>query len=112
MMPTARRVAIVLLSLVGLVACSDASPNVTVTNKTNYTIRLTGNCVPDDAHELAPGGTDKDLYLGAQCRVDNGDGLNGMLACVTLKTAHTDITAGDLQDPPGPNECWGSGTRH
>jgi hypothetical protein len=105
-------IATLLLSLVALTACSNPSPNVTFTNKTNETVRLTGNCVADDAHELAPGATDNDLYLGAQCRIDNGDGLNGTLACVTLKTAHTEITASDLHNPPGPNDCWGSGTRH
>lgn len=100
------------LALVALTGCSDPSASVTVTNRTGQTIRLTGNCVADDPHTLDPGVTDNELYLGAQCRVDNGDGLDGMLACITLKTAHTDITASNLRDPPKPDQCWGSGTRH
>lgn len=32
-----------------------------------------------------------ELYLGAQCPIDNGDELDGMLGCVTLKTSHTNI---------------------
>ncbi|RNL81110.1 hypothetical protein [Nocardioides marmorisolisilvae] len=98
---------------IGMSGCSEPSPNVTVTNKTGQTIRLSGNCIQDDAYELDPGESSNDFYLGAQCRVDDGDGsMKGMLGCVTLKTAHTDITPSMLRDPPKPDECWGSGTRH
>lgn len=106
-------VAPVFLALL-LSGCSenvDPSPAVTVTNHTTMTIRISGNCVADDPHTLAPGVTDNELYLGAQCRIDNGDGLNGVLGCITLKAAHTDITAADLRNPPGPNDCWGAGDR-
>jgi hypothetical protein len=97
------------LAVLGLASCNDPRADVTVTNRTNQTIRLTGNCVADDPHTLEPGMTDDYLYLGAQCRVDNGDGLHGMLACITLATSHTDVTQADLRDPPGPDACWGTG---
>lgn len=101
--------------MLGLMAASLAgcaslpSGDTNVTNRTSTTIRISGNCTPDDAALLGPGESDSFVYLGSQCRIDNGDGLNGMLGCVTLKAAHTDITPADLQRPPGPNECWGTG---
>jgi hypothetical protein len=98
------------LTVAGLAACSDTSPDVTVTNRTDRTIRLSGNCVADnDAYTLAPGETSNDFYPGSQCRIDDGDGLKGMLGCVTLKSSHTNVTVADLRDPPGPDQCWGSG---
>ena len=103
---------VALLCALGVVGCSDASAQVTVTNQTRQTIRTTGNCVEDDPHTLQAGQTDNQYYLGAQCRIDNGDGLHGMLACITLRTSHTVITNADLHNPPGPNDCWGSGTHH
>lgn len=105
------RVALGVVAMVSVAGCSDPSALVTVTNRTGQTIRLTGSCVADDPHTLDPGETDTGLYLGADCRVDNGDGVTGMLACITLNTAHTDITVGALRNPPGPGQCWGSGTR-
>lgn len=101
-----------LATMTALVACSDPSPDVTVTNRTRETIRLSGNCVPDDPYTLDPGETSGSFYLGAQCRIDNGDGLNGMLGCVTLASAHTDVIPADLRHPPNPDECWGSGSRN
>lgn len=104
-----RLVLIVVACAVALAACRDVDPSVTVTNSTQETIRVTGNCIQDDAYMLAPGQTVNQFYLGAQCRIDDGDGLHGMLGCVTLKTRHTVITVKDLRDPPGLDQCWGSG---
>jgi len=102
---------VVLLSAaVTLTGCSGQplpDGTTTVKNLTGEMIRVTGNCTPDDAQTLMPGDTTNDVYLGAQCRIDNGDGLDGMLACVTLSTRHTVITAADLKDPPSPDQCWG-----
>jgi hypothetical protein len=100
------------LALAVCTGCSNASPDVRVTNSTTQTIRLSGNCIDDDAYMLSPGATVNGFYLGAQCRIDNGDGRDGMLGCVTLKAKYTDIAQADLRNPPGPNQCWGSGTRH
>ncbi|WP_425955806.1 hypothetical protein [Xylanimonas sp. McL0601] len=102
--------AVLTVALLGLTACNTPSLDVTVTNRSTQTIRIGGNCVADDPHTLEPGDSDSAYYLGAQCRIDNGDGLDGMLGCVTLATAHTDLTDADLRDPPGPDDCWGSGT--
>jgi hypothetical protein len=46
-----------------------------------------------------------------ECLLDNVDGLNGMRACLTLWSSCTGISDSDLHDPPGPNDCRGSGTR-
>jgi hypothetical protein len=109
---THKPIALALLggAVVLLNACS-ALPtgNTTVTNGSGEMIRVTGNCVPDDAQTLMPGQTTNDAYSGAQCRIDDGDGLHGVLACVTLSVAHTDITRADLKQPPRPDQCWGSG---
>lgn len=85
--------------------------SISVTNRTTGAIRLTGNCVPDDAETLEPGETDTNLYSGADCRVDNGDGLDGILGCLTLRTKHTDLTIEALRRITGPDACWGSGSR-
>jgi len=107
---TAKGVVALAIAVAGVAACSDTSPDVTVTNRTDQTIRLSGGCVADnDAYTLGAGETSNDFYPGSQCRIDNGEGLNGMLGCVTLKSAHTDVTPADLRNPPGPDECWGSG---
>ena len=82
-----------------------------VTNKSSQTIRLTGNCVPDDAQTLGPGQTDSDLYSGADCRVDNGDGQSGVLGCLTLTADHTDLTLAALRPILGPDDCWGGASR-
>ena len=97
----------VVLTLVG---CSDMPyGSTTVTNGTGEMIRVTGNCVSDNALTLMHGQTTNDVYLGAQRRIDNGDGLHGMLACVTLSAAHTDITPADLKDPPDRHQGRGPG---
>jgi hypothetical protein len=82
-----------------------------VTNTSSQTIRLTGNCVPDHAQTLGPGETDSDLYAGADCRVDNGDGQAGVLGCLTLTAQHTDLTLSALRPISGPDDCWESGSR-
>ena len=94
-----------------LSACiSPIDHGVSVTNASRQALRITGSCSQNDATFVKPGETITDQFsLGAQCRIDNGDGLDGMLACVTLKAVHTVITTTDLRDPPGPNECWGQG---
>lgn len=103
-------VAIVALMSASVVGCA-ALPNgqTTVTNRTSTTIRISGSCTPDDASPLGPGEIDSDVYRGSQCRIDDRDGLKGMLGCVALKSVQTDITAADIQRPPGPDECWGAG---
>lgn len=106
------RVLTVAIAVVVAGGCSDTSPEVTVTNRTNQSIRLTGNCVADDAYLLRPGEAANQFYRGAECRIDDGDGLNGMLGCVRLTARHTDVTQADLRNPPSPDQCWGSGTRH
>lgn len=85
--------------------------SISVTNRTAETIRLTGSCVPDDAETLEPGDTDTNLYAGADCRVDNGDGLDGVLGCLTLTSKHTDLTMEALRPVTGRDDCWGSGSR-
>lgn len=90
---------------------SMGDPNVTLKNETGQEIRVDGNCVTDDPHSLGQGQTDNYLYLGADCRIDNGDGLDGILGCVTLTHQHTVLTLAKLRRITGPNDCWGSGTR-
>lgn len=90
--------------------CSSvASRDVTLTNKTDRTIRVTGACVEDDPHTVDPGQTDNALFLGADCVIDNGDGLNGILGCVTLRHRHTNVALGDLRPISGPSDCSRSG---
>jgi hypothetical protein len=104
--------------LIGLICWSvegcgltTGSADVTLTNDTGQVIRVTGNCTDADASELRPGQTVNMLYLGADCRIDNGDGLHGVLGCVTLSEKHTDLTRADLRPIAGPEDCWGGGTR-
>ena len=85
--------------------------NTSVTNRSSQTIRLTGNCVPDDAQTLSPGETESNLYAGADCRVDNGDGQAGVLGCLTLSAEHTDLTIAALRPVSGPSDCWRSAGR-
>ena len=82
-----------------------------VTNRTERTVRLTGNCVPDDAQTLAPGDTDTNVYAGADCRVDDGDGMDGILGCLTLSARKTDLTMAALRPISGEADCWGDGRR-
>jgi len=107
-----RRVLAVAIALAAAGGCSNASPEVTVTNRTNQSIRLTGECIDEDAYTLRPGETANQFYEGAECRIDDGDGLNGMLGCIRLAASHTDVTQADLRNPPSPDQCWGSGSRH
>jgi hypothetical protein len=102
-----------LVVLLSLSACDFSTPSadVTITNDTGQRIRVTGNCVVDDPHDLAPGVTDSMLFLGADCRIDNGDGLDGVLGCITLTETHTDLTLADLRPISGADDCWGGGTR-
>lgn len=100
------------LMTVSVAGCASLpSGHVTVTNRTGTAIRITGGCTPDDAAFLRPGESDSDVYLGSQCRIDNGDGSKGMLGCVILKVPHADITPADLRHRPGPNDCWGTGAQ-
>lgn len=105
----------VLGCLLVLLGCSVDSTlpdgGTSVTNRTNIEIRLTGNCVPDDPQTLEPGDTDNDVYAGAECRVDNGDGEDGVLGCLTLRHTHTDLTLDALRQIRGPDDCWGGGVR-
>jgi hypothetical protein len=102
-------------SLFALLGCSvDLSlpdGGTSVTNRTKIEIRLSGNCVPDDPQTLEPGDTDNDVYAGADCRVDNGDGEDGVLGCLTLRQKHTDLTLDALLKITGPDDCWGGGRR-
>jgi hypothetical protein len=82
-----------------------------VTNRTEIEIRLSGNCVPDDPQTLEPGDTDNVVYAGADCRVDNGDGEDGVLGCLTLRQNLTDLTREALRKITGPDDCWGGGRR-
>lgn len=93
------------VTLAALAGCRDVSPSVTVTNRTHQTIRVYGPCIQDDAYELSPGETVNQFYFGAQCTIDNGDGLKGILGCVTLRTQHTNITQADLRDRPSTEQC-------
>lgn len=63
--------------------------SVSVINETGSTVRLTGNCVPDDAQTLNNGDKDSDVYPDSQCRVDDGDGLDGLLGCLQVGTSGT-----------------------
>lgn len=110
--PRRRLAAALVVAACAVAGCSSPSADVVVTNRTGRTIRLTGSCVADDPHTLAPGTRDDYYYLGAQCRIDDGDGRHGVLGCVTLATRHTDVTRADLHRPPRPGECWKSGNRH
>ena len=85
--------------------------NVTLTNATGQVIRMTGSCIRDDPHTVNPGEMDNYLYLGANCRIDNGDGLDGIPGCVTLSHRHTALTMAKLRKIAGPDDCWGSGKR-
>ena len=101
-----------LAAVVAVSACGLWTPNlnVTLTNRTGRAIRVTGNCV-DDPHSVAPGQTDNALYLGADCRIDNGDGLHGLRGCVTLRHRHTVLTEQRLRKIREPNDCWRAGSR-
>jgi hypothetical protein len=98
--------------VVALGGCSSvASRDVTLTNKTDTTIRVSGACVEDDPHTVDPGQTDNTLFLGADCVIDNGDGLHGILGCITLRHRHTDLALDDLRPIGGPSDCSRSGDR-
>lgn len=75
-----------------LSGCGDAPDGATtVVNMTNQNIRLTGDCV-DDPVSLAPGESSKWFYSGSECRVDDGDGVNGLLGCLHLNHHHIAVT--------------------
>lgn len=91
-----------------------STPNgtVSVINSTGRTLRLTGNCVPDDAQTLSPGASDSDIYPGSECRVDDGDGLHGVLGCLQVGSrGQTVLTEKALRRIVGPNDCWQAGSR-
>lgn len=102
---------VLLVGVLTLTACNmpEVDSEVSLTNGTQQYIRITGNCTDDDAIDMSPGQTVRDaFYADSYCRIDNGDGLNGMLGCVKLASAHTQVTLAELRRPPGPNDCWGA----
>lgn len=81
---------VLLVGVLTLTACNvpEVDSEVSLTNGPQ-TIRITGNCTDDDAIDVSPGQTVRDaFYADSYCRIDNGDGLNGMLGCVKLASAH------------------------
>lgn len=100
---------VLIVGALTLTACSvpELDSDVSLTNGTHQTIRITGDCTEDDAFFMSPGQTvTAAFYADSYCRIDNGDGLDGMLGCVRLTSAHTTVTLADLRRPPGPNDCW------
>lgn len=83
--------ALTALSLL-LVGCREPSAGVTLRNDTGSYIRFYGACTDADAADLNPGETSNMLYLGEKCTLDDGDGLKGILGCITLRTEHTVVT--------------------
>lgn len=101
-----------MLSLIAVVGVSAAisgcgempDGTTTVVNRTNQYIRLTGECV-DDPVSLAPGESSNWVHGGSQCRVDDGDGLHGLLGCLHIDRRQIAVTRQTLARITASNQC-------